>query len=44
MAKSKQGWESLSQRDRGALNENFARELPLEYRDMLKEYFQTLSK
>lgn len=37
-------WESLTERDRGALNENFARELPLEYRRVLKEYYEALSK
>ena len=26
------------------LNENFARELPLEYRQILKEYYETLAK
>jgi len=44
LAQGKAGWESLTQRDRAALNENFARELPLEYRDMLKEYYRILAK
>jgi hypothetical protein len=37
-------WEPLSDRERAALNENFARELPLEYRDLLRRYHETLSK
>lgn len=37
-------WEPLSDRERGALNENFARELPVEYRDLLKRYYEMLSK
>jgi hypothetical protein len=42
--KDKAEWESLIDRQRAALHENFARELPLEYREMLKEYYQALSK
>lgn len=37
-------WEVLGSRDRAALNENFARELPLEYRDLLKDYYERLAK
>ena len=37
-------WESLVDRERSALNENFARELPLEYRRLLKDYYEALSK
>jgi len=44
VAKSRQQWDPLGQRDRGALNENFARELPLEYRDNLKEYYLELAR
>jgi hypothetical protein len=34
----------LGQRDRAALNQNFARELPLEYRQVLRVYFERLSE
>jgi len=37
-------WEILRQRGRAALHENFARELPLEYRGMLKSYFERVAK
>lgn len=37
-------WEVLGQRDRAALNENFARELPLEYRAILKDYYERLAQ
>lgn len=37
-------WEILRQRTRAALHENFARELPLEYRGMLKSYFEKVAK
>jgi len=37
-------WEVLGKRDRAALNENFARELPLEYRAILKDYYERLAK
>ena len=37
-------WEVLGRRDRAALNENFARELPLEYRAILKDYYERLTK
>jgi len=37
-------WEVLGRRERAALNENFARELPLEYRDILKDYYERLTR
>ncbi|MDA0839843.1 MAG: hypothetical protein O2857_18920 [Planctomycetota bacterium] len=37
-------WEVLGRRHRAALNENFARELPLEYRAILKDYYERLVK
>ena len=37
-------WDVLGKRDRGALNENFARELPLEYRTILKDYYERLAR
>jgi hypothetical protein len=37
-------WEVLGRRNRAALNENFARELPLEYRAILKDYYERLVK
>jgi hypothetical protein len=40
----RQEWDVLGRRDRAALNENFARELPLEYRAILKDYYERLAK
>ena len=40
----KSEWSSLVDRERAALNENFARELPLEFRKLLKDYYEALSK
>jgi len=37
-------WEVLGKRNRAALNENFARELPLEYRAILKDYYERLTR
>ena len=37
-------WEVLGTRNRAALNQNFARELPLEYRAVLKDYYERLSR
>jgi hypothetical protein len=37
-------WQVLSRRDRASLSENFARELPLEYRELLKNYYERLAK
>ena len=44
VARKRSEWDSLNARDRAALNENFARELPLEYREFLKDYYQALSE
>lgn len=40
----KSEWEILGERNRAALNQNFARELPLEYRATLKNYFERVAK
>lgn len=40
----KSEWEILGTRNRAALNQNFARELPLEYRATLKNYYERLAK
>jgi hypothetical protein len=37
-------WEVLGNRNRAALNQNFARELPLEYRALLKNYYERIAK
>ena len=37
-------WQVLGERDRAALNENFARELPLEFRAILKDYYERLAQ
>jgi hypothetical protein len=37
-------WEMLGSRNRAALNQNFARELPLEYRATLKNYYERVAK
>jgi tetratricopeptide (TPR) repeat protein len=37
-------WEVLGTRNRAALNQNFARELPLEFRAMLKDYYEKVAK
>ncbi len=37
-------WEVLGTRNRAALNQNFARELPLEYRATLKNYYERVAK
>lgn len=37
-------WEVLGDRNRAALNQNFARELPLEYRGLLKDYYERVAK
>jgi len=41
---SRADWEVLGKRQRAALNENFARELPLEHREILKNYFERLTQ
>jgi len=38
------GWNVLGDRNRAALNQNFARELPLEYRGLLKNYYERIAK
>ena len=40
----RQEWQVIGRRERAALNENFARELPLEYRAILKDYYQRLTQ
>ena len=37
-------WKVLGERNRAALNQNFARELPLEYRRLLKNYYERVAK
>jgi hypothetical protein len=37
-------WKVLGDRNRAALNQNFARELPLEYRRLLKNYYERVAK
>ncbi len=37
-------WRIIARRERAALNENFARELPLEYGDVLKDYYMRLAE
>ena len=37
-------WQVLGNRNRAALNQNFARELPLEYRGTLKNYYERVAK
>lgn len=37
-------WQVLGRRERAALNENFARELPLEFREILKDYYRRLAE
>jgi hypothetical protein len=38
------GWDVRADRNRAALNQNFARELPLEYRGLLKNYYERVAK
>ena len=38
------GWDVRGDRNRAALNQNFARELPLEYRGLLKNYYERVAK
>lgn len=40
----KSEWEILGTRNRASLNQNFARELPLEYRATLKNYYERVAK
>ncbi|MFN3165484.1 MAG: DUF4175 family protein [Phycisphaeraceae bacterium] len=37
-------WKVLADRNRAALNQNFARELPLEYRRLLKDYYERVAE
>ncbi len=37
-------WDHLTPREREALKQSFARELPLEYRELLEDYYDALSK
>jgi len=37
-------WKVLGERNRAALNQNFARELPLEYRGLLKDYYERVAE
>jgi hypothetical protein len=37
-------WKVLADRNRAALNQNFARELPLEYRGLLKDYYERVAE
>ena len=41
---SRTEWEVLGERNRASLNQNFARELPLEYRGLLKNYYERVAK
>jgi hypothetical protein len=44
VAKDKSKWQSLGPRERAAVDEKYARELPVEYRQLLEDYFEALSK
>lgn len=37
-------WKVRGERNRAALNQNFARELPLEYRGLLKDYYERVAE
>ena len=37
-------WKVRGERNRASLNQNFARELPLEYRGLLKDYYERVAK
>jgi uncharacterized phage infection (PIP) family protein YhgE len=37
-------WDKLTQKEREALKQRFAGELPLEYRELLEDYYEALSK
>lgn len=37
-------WEAMSPRERDAVYQNYARELPLEYRQLLEDYYESLAK
>ena len=40
----KSTWQSLGKRERDALGQKYSRELPPEYRELLKDYYKALSK
>jgi len=42
--RGKADWQELTESERSALHENFARELPLEHRQMLMDYYRSLSE
>ena len=37
-------WKVRGDRNRAALNQNFARELPLEFRGLLKNYYERVAE
>jgi len=41
---SRTEWKVLGDRNRASLNQNFARDLPLEYRGLLKNYYERVAK
>ena len=41
---SRTEWKVRGNRNRAALNQNFARELPLEYRGLLKDYYERVAE
>ncbi|HUT01874.1 MAG TPA: hypothetical protein VM031_05430 [Phycisphaerae bacterium] len=43
-AKDKKVWDHLNPKERDALRQSFARDLPLEYRELLEDYYEALSK
>jgi len=44
LSDDKKLWEHLTPREREALKQKFARRLPLEYRELLEDYYEALSK
>ena len=44
IARNKAHWDALQPGEQKALKQNFARELPLEYRDLLGDYYEALSR
>jgi hypothetical protein len=38
------GWSSLSRRERELMDRSFERELPMQYRELLKAYYEALSE
>jgi hypothetical protein len=37
-------WRSLGERERDALYQSYIRDLPVEYREMLEDYYEALAK